>query len=391
MNAGMLPSSSQHRRKISMPSTPPETPMGAYFDSKQTAPPTDSVHISIYPDSPPITPERRVGESQRESEKQKEKEHQVPRRTSVAYAHHRRTSTATIIRLAAARQGVVLTPSKVLTLFLIVFSATYLASFLPGPLASLFHHRSPRTVPRPSGAPSYYSVPKVSGALNNKPLQRTMPIGETAQRRAWEDSFPHRIPPQQHVVPVKQDLANLARSYHGDLYRAHPELLVSNSGSQPRRRPLRFGKAAADDKEKPERRAEPEAKVDDSFDDAARSPREATVPVERQAQINRMKKMSAAKQGAARVGSTAPLDSSEPVRNERIHVEGASNPKRKVKKPKVMESEKVQVRAEDGTAKKGAKPRLGKKDRQVVDDETRRTGGAHTVDEWAELEDGSSK
>ncbi|GAA5950371.1 hypothetical protein JCM3765_004523 [Sporobolomyces pararoseus] len=405
MNAGMIASSNQHRRRISMPSTPPETPLDGYFDRKQlTAPlptPSHSTHITIYPDSPPITPERRLeaqevklSESEKRKEKGKGKESTVlpthgPRRPSIAYAHHRRTSTATIVRLAAAKQGIILTPSKVLSLFLIFFSAVYLASFLPGPLNSLLHRRTPQ-LPKKS-APIYYSPPTVSGALNNKPLQRTMPIGETAQRRAWEDSFPHRIPPQQHVVPVKHDADNLARSYHGDLYRAHPELLISNTGSQARRRPLRFGKAAANSEpDKVDRRANSDSSDDTSFDDASHSPRQAAVPAERQAQINRMKKMAVAKQNTAKVGSSAPLDSSEVTTGEeRIHVDGASSARRKVKKVNSGSKEKDEGRLpqKDSKKREAGKPRLGRKDRQVVDHETRGSKGAGTVDEWAELED----
>jgi len=381
-----------------MPSTPPETPLDAYFDRKQQIVP-HSTHISIYPDSPPVTPTRASTEvpvrNTKEAEKRNEKEKTVlpthgPRRSSVAYAHHRRTSTATIIRLAAARQGVVLTPSKVLTLFLIVFSATYLASFLPGPLASLFHHRSSRLLSK-SHAPTYYSPPTVSGVRNNKPQQRTMPIGETAQRRAWEDSFPHRIPPQQHVVPVKHDSGHIGRSHDGDLYRAHPELLISNTGLQPRRRPLRFGKAAATEEDKAkhvgvvDRRDD--SNVDASFDDAGRSPSRPAVPAERQAQINRMKKMSAAKQADAKVGSSAPLDSSEAqaVVVDRVHVEGGKPSRRKVKKVTSggTEGQEKAVAKREG----GAQPRLGMKDRQVVEAEGHKIGKARTVDEWAELED----
>ncbi|GAA5899039.1 uncharacterized protein JCM6883_003517 [Sporobolomyces salmoneus] len=403
MNAGMMSASNkQHRRRMSMPSTPPETPLGAYFDRKDiTPPPSHSTHISIYPDSPPITPERRAEEERKEPRKGDETVLSMPthgaRKPSIAYAHHRRTSTATIVRLAAARQGIVLTPSKVLTLFLIVFSATYLASFLPGPLNSLLHRRSTRiNLARPSGAPSYYNPPTVSGALNNKPRQRSMPIGETAQRRAWENSFAYRAPAQQHVVPVKHDADNLARSYHGDLYRAHPELLVANTGSQPRRRPLRFGKepegGGGVESEKAGRRTKSENDVDSSFDDAARSPRQAAVPAERQAQLNRMKKMAVAKQGNTKVGSSVPLDSSQIVaEDERVHVEGGAGSRKKVKKyDKVAKDGEKPVKGMDAT-REGGKRRMGEEDRQVVNHESRQAEGARTVDEWAELEDPKRK
>lgn len=393
-----------------MPSTPPETPLDGYFNPKEISPPpTLSTHISIYPDSPPVTPERHLADEKRESAavakglckgKDKDKEATTdeallpthgPRRPSIAYAHHRRTSTATIIRLAAARRGFVLTPSKVVSLFLIAFSAVYLASFLPGPLNALLHARATTTR---SKAPTYYTVPTVSGALNNKPRQRSMPIGETAQRRAWEESFPHRIPPQQHVVPVNKhhDGDNLARSYHGDLYRAHPELLVANTGSQSRRRPLRFGKAAAaaggdavvvarQDRRGANSHGNDAAADDLELDDASHSPKQPALAVERQLQLNRMKKMSVATQ-QRKVGK--PLDSSEvtttttTTRDERDR----AGLRKKVKKVGTTQAEDVEDDHEARARREGAsgtKPRTGLKDR--------REGGAKTVDEWAELED----
>jgi hypothetical protein len=101
-----------------------------------------------------------------------------------------------------------------------------------------------------------------------------------------------------------------------------------------------------------------------------------------------MKKMAVAKQNTSKVGSTVPIDSSEVVAGEeRIHKEGGGGSKRKVKKVSTgaREGEKAQVR--ELSTKEGGKPRLGKKDRQVADQEARRSNGARTVDEWAELED----
>lgn len=378
-----------------MPSTPPETPLDGYFNAKEinAGLPPHSTGISIYPDSPPITPERRLDETEvrmndssrsERTETEKQKETTVlpthgRRAPSVAYAHHRRTSTATIVRLAAAKQGIVLTPSKVLSLFLIFFSAVYLASFLPGPLHSLLHRPKSASLKK-MAAPTYYSPPSVSGTLNNKPRLRTMPIGETAQRRAWEDSFPHRIPPQQHVVPVRHDSENLARSYHGDLYRAHPELLISNTGTQARRRPLRFGKPATGE------HGEIDRVNGVVSENAQRASRQDTAPAEHQGQMDRMKKMALAKQKTAKIGNSAPLDSSEVLAdNERIHSDESGGSRRRIKKVKAETKERT-VQRKVSKTKEAGKPRLGMKDRQVLDNENRQTDGARTVDEWAEME-----
>ncbi|GAA6058733.1 hypothetical protein JCM10212_003421 [Sporobolomyces blumeae] len=401
-----MSSAQQHRRRISVPATPPETPLDGYFDPKQTQPPPVlATHITVYPDSPPVTPERSLPAQQTlqscEKDKGKTKEQEQgtlpthgPRRPSIAYAHHRRTSTATIIRLAAARQGVVLTPSKIVTLFLIVLSATYLASFIPGPLYHLLRRGSSR--PHSQHAPTFYSVPTVSGTRIGRTESRTMPIGETAQRKAWEETFPQRIPPQQHVVPVRHDSGHIARSHDGDLLRAHPELLVAHAGAQPRRRPLRFGKAAEDAKvgtagrapSNPNRRDGADgqrARSDAGFDDASHSPRKPAVPAERKAQINRMKKMSAAKHVEAKVGgSVAREPSHDVVADAPIIVEAAKGPKRKVRNVKAGSASNDEAKR-DAPAR--AKPRMGKKDRQVADDEARSKDKAPSVDAWAEMED----
>lgn len=100
-----------------------------------------------------------------------------------------------------------------------------------------------------------------------------------------------------------------------------------------------------------------------------------------------MKKMSAAKQADAKVGSSAPLDSSEAqaVVVDRVHVEGGKPSRRKVKKVTSggTEGQEKAVAKREG----GAQPRLGMKDRQVVEAEGHKIGKARTVDEWAELED----
>ncbi|GAA6001682.1 hypothetical protein JCM10207_002264 [Rhodosporidiobolus poonsookiae] len=329
---------SQHRRRISLPTTPPETPMNGYFGTdarKSMSSSTARVH-PVYPASPPQTPTRAVSEKEKETLPFPSSHRSRPSR---AYAHHRRTSTATLLRLAAARQGLHLTPSKAITLFLIVFSATYLASFLPSPLSLLFPHPVYR-----SSRPSQHIVPS-SGTYvhNNNPA--VQPVGDVAQRRAWQSAFPYRIPPHQHVVvPHDEEALEAApSSLDGDVMRAHPELLA-NQARQARRRPLRMTKDAdaSAPTDAPSRPARPTGAdtADDSFDDASRSPRRPSQQqAGRQAQLNRMKKVASGKGRNARVGQHLPIDSSEQqaaarAEQDRIIVDSDVASHRRLRQPK---------------------------------------------------------
>ncbi|GAA6035198.1 hypothetical protein JCM8097_006415 [Rhodosporidiobolus ruineniae] len=322
----------QHRRRVSLPTTPPETPLDGYFGNDARKSVSLASGNSIFPASPPPTPTRPLPE--------KEKTLLPPpsghrSRPSRAYARHRRTSTATLLRLAAARQGIILTPSKAITLFLIIFSATYLASFLPGPLSYIL----PR--PRHAVQPVAYANPSSVVYVHNNVPHRGSQIGDTAQRRAWAESFPFRIPPQQHVVPVKDipDAAEpQASSLDGDIMREHPELL-QNQHRPAQRRPLRLPKEKVAAVVPP-----PRPSADDSFDDASRSPRQAAQGKGRTAQLQRMKKIAAAKGQNARVGKHVPIDSSEQqaaarAEQERVIVDdGSSTGRRRLRNAKGVEA-----------------------------------------------------
>ncbi|GJN91791.1 hypothetical protein Rhopal_004814-T1 [Rhodotorula paludigena] len=343
----------EHRRRPSMPSTPPETPMDGFFGPVALkAPPAAVAGLAIYPASPPVTPERaqREKEEQRVSEKERprsfKKRPSSRRPPSEAYAHHRRTSTATIIRLALAQRGVspILTPSKALSLFLIVLSATYLASFLPVPSILLFRRASPPVAHAPHWQkPPAYALPSMpTYARNNVPhavhhphrqaAAPVLPIGDVAQRKAWESALSYRIPPQQSVVPstasdeeegVAGDEAppHHRESQDGELWRLHPELL--KTGLRPaRRRPLRLEKQEPVTEQERDEGAGVEEAPSDSGKSAPRvhpddeddTPRARVVAAsdgkERQAQMLRMQKVALAKQQPARVGSYVPVDSS---------------------------------------------------------------------------------
>ncbi|GAA5887501.1 hypothetical protein JCM5296_002596 [Sporobolomyces johnsonii] len=393
----MLPAFSlnQHRRRVSIPTTPPETPVRVSFVVKTTAPSTSTSGPSIYPDSPPATPIR-VPSSK--AEKEQGLPTHTGRQPSRAYAHHRRTSTATILRLAIARQGPIITPTKALTLFLIVFSATYLASFLPGPLSLIL----PSRLTGSHKSATYYSPPSIAHVQNDRPAAQRSTIGEEAQRRAWEESFPYRIPPQQHIVPV--NMAPVAGASHdGELLRAHPELLAN--GVRPPRRPLRMAKEADDlgaSSGPDSYAAVATARATSNSntpDDASRYPRRPVIPTERQAQLSRMKKIAIAKSGNARVGVTAPAESSEFAKaDDRVIVESGTGPKRKLRKGKngVAEEEDELASKENIVVTKGNDHRIARtgKGDPKVDEEVLQQGrtstGAPTggiSEDWTAIDD----
>ncbi|GEM06436.1 hypothetical protein Rt10032_c01g0453 [Rhodotorula toruloides] len=285
--------SQQHRRRVSLPSTPPETPISAFFslDSRKT--PASTSSPIVFPDTPPATPTRAAPGSTSEGKgKEKAEEEGLPRPAShrrapsQAYATHRRTSTAAIIRLALASRT--LSPPRLVLLFILII---FTASFLPSPL-TLLRHSIPADS-HPVNARPASAIPTF--AQNNRPA---VAIGETAQRKAWENTFPYRIPPQQHVVGgAEVEEGSKPTSQDGELFRQHPELLAAGA-------------------------AENVEDIDTSFDDASRSPPRRDAGWGKKTQLSRMKKVAVAKGQNARIGRVAPLDSSNALaEQDRVIVE----------------------------------------------------------------------
>ncbi|BGP21754.1 hypothetical protein JCM10295v2_000629 [Rhodotorula toruloides] len=307
--------SQQHRRRVSLPSTPPETPISAFFslDSRKT--PASTSSPIVFPDTPPATPTRAAPGSTSEGKgKEKAEEEGLPRPAShrrapsQAYATHRRTSTAAIIRLALASRT--LSPPRLVLLFILII---FTASFLPSPL-TLLRHSIPADS-HPVNARPASAIPTF--AQNNRPA---VAIGETAQRKAWENTFPYRIPPQQHVVGgAEVEEGSKPTSQDGELFRQHPELLAA--GVRPARRvPLRLEKAGP--AVVVEGAAENVEDIDTSFDDASRSPPRRDAGWGKKTQLSRMKKVAVAKGQNARIGRVAPLDSSNALaEQDRVIVE----------------------------------------------------------------------
>ncbi|GAA6052332.1 hypothetical protein JCM3770_007256 [Rhodotorula araucariae] len=374
-----------HRRRVSLPTTPPETPMGGYFPASARAPPPPpppGAHtvVSIYPASPPATPVRATAASGYEGLGEREKkatgrasasapvasasggEHRQHRRApSHAYAHHRRTSTATILRLAlaghapAAVRGMVLTPSKAVTLFLIALSAGYLVSFVIPPFSG-----ARRAVPHPPHfqKPAGFALPTLP-VYSRAPASR--PVGDVvSQRKAWEEALSDRIPTRQRPsVPIDAGAgAAPPTSLDGELWRLHPELL--GSGARPvRRRPQRLESEGEAGIMSTEEDGDPPTAQDDhsdrgaahdSFDPAPAPapgrPRRvseaermhAVAAGERQAQLSRMKKVAVAQRQQARVGTHVPIDSSQQIaaaraEQERVIVAEAATRKKKLRSP----------------------------------------------------------
>ncbi|BGP36959.1 hypothetical protein JCM10449v2_000863 [Rhodotorula kratochvilovae] len=373
--AGFTPS--QHRRRPSLPTTPPETPMDGYFpDSARAPPPPPGAHaLSIYPASPPATPVRAsAADKEKERLAEREKTDGSPpsgghrRAPSRAYAHHRRTSTATILRLALAGQapvrGMVLTPSKAMTLLFIALSAGYLASFILPPLpgaALLFAapQRRAGAYPPHFQKPPSFALPTLASYAHPARPAAPSPVGDTAQRKAWEEALSYRIPPQQHPVPVAVGEPAAPSSHDGELWRLHPELL--GSGARPvRRRPLRMKSQPGVMSVEEDGDARTARDADDSFDapapaspprrgrEAERMHAAAAGDSARQAQLVRMKKVAVAARQPARVGAHVPIDSSkqmEAARAEqaRVIVAGGAQRKKLLRSP----GQKVQELEED--------------------------------------------
>ena len=293
------------------------------------------------------------------------------RRASEAYSH-RRTSTSTIIRLAvtSARAGQVPMPTRIITTIALFLSILYVASFIPylAPLA-FRGSRSPGMISVTNPFIPTYSEKYAPSSTQQDDLlveklptkaRPDSPIGDTAQRQAWSHHFDHRVPPHLappppvHIdIPTTPDGAPLhslaepdvqpeaapARpptSYQAELMR---ELLVNAAKAgkvgaaaavggeigmkkvgKGRAAPKRLGgvqqvemkqvEIPSVEEKLREVTVEEVNEVEESAVDAQRAANLAAAEKSRQRSAMRMEKMKAAKQGSARVGAIAPLDSS---------------------------------------------------------------------------------
>ncbi|ORY75651.1 hypothetical protein BCR35DRAFT_306156 [Leucosporidium creatinivorum] len=358
----------QHRRRISLPSTPPETPMREYFSGHGTR----ELHHSLsgMPPSPPATPTRVLSNTAQQDDVLPSYTAFQGRRPSEAYAHHRRTSTTTIIRLAvaSARSGTVF-PTKIITGIFLLLSFGYLATFLP--FHSFVHHPQPSpmvSTPNPF-IPSYSQHP-----VQQQKVEADSTIDDAvAQRKAWSQSFDHRAPPHLAapvpVVPANRAGSQELFSVDGELMRAHPELLSHQPhGRGPQRRrkmPVRLagGKGAKVDAPAEPKKEDTRAMVEeddapsvkDTIDvsSATDSEKKAAAALgagkkqpkaaPKNKAMERMAKMAKAKAGSARVGGTVPLDSSAQRVDSHVFVKGGSGKKKSFKGAKQLTAEDADV------------------------------------------------
>lgn len=339
-----------------------------------------------FPPSPPATPTR-LPRNKQESELLPTYAALQGRRTSEAYAH-RRTSTTTIIRLAvtSARAGALPLPTKIISTFLLFLSLLYLASFVPylAPLA-FQNPRNPSMVTAPNPFVPAYSEKVVPAAAVAEKLptkaEPDSPIGDTAQRQAWSQHFDHRVPPHlaaavAPIAPMRAAIAGDAdvsdappvekvaletrptASFHGELMR---EILSTGGAAGAAavgvrrkgkgRGPNRLGGVQAIEMKQVDIPAVEEDlrevgleedvdEVEESAVDAQRAAVSAAAEKARQKSALRMEKMRAAKEGSARVGAIAPLDSSaQQVEDSHVFVKGGQGRKKQFKGGRKLSAE----------------------------------------------------
>ncbi|GAA5842356.1 hypothetical protein JCM9279_005357 [Rhodotorula babjevae] len=267
-----MQSPAPHRRRPSAPPSPPCTPTDACFPdlpSRSTTPPSTKRAQTSFPPSPPATPERapaveavkaRVAPTERMAAPPPPPGTGHRRPPSKAYAHHRRTSTATILRMAMAGAsrsrppsgGILLTPSKALTLFLIVLSATYVASFLPIPAGLRLAKAHPPHFQKPQG----YVPPAAPYARAQTSRKVASPASSLRERAEYREALARRIPSSAGAarsVPGRREYdeavaavaaapgtaAAVGESQDGEFWRAHPEALARGA------RPVRRGSSSS--------------------------------------------------------------------------------------------------------------------------------------------------
>ncbi|GAA5926906.1 hypothetical protein JCM3775_007075 [Rhodotorula graminis] len=345
-----MQSPAPHRRRPSTPASPPHTPTDGCFSdlpSRSTTPPSTKQEQMSFPPSPPATPERATAA---EAARARLAPTAAPpphvtghrRPASKAYAHHRRTSTATILRMAMAGAsrsrppsgGMILTPSKALTLFLIVLSATYIASFLPLPSALRLAPAHPPHFQKPQG---YVPPPSPTHARAQTARKVASPATSLEERVAYREALARRIPPGSGAgaggarpVPGRREYDAavaagaraapvVAESQDGEFWRAHPEALTRGS------HPVRRGSSSSSKGQAPLAPApgsssstSADADTDDTHDSPTYRRPESPEAIaaaqraayhEREAQLARMQRVAIAHREARRQGYV-PVDSS---------------------------------------------------------------------------------
>ncbi|GAA5890200.1 hypothetical protein JCM8208_002733 [Rhodotorula glutinis] len=342
-----MQSPAPHRRRPSAPASPPCTPTDGCFPglpSGSTTPPSTKHQQISFPPSPPATPERATAAEAAKAHLTASGSPAAPappsstgarRPPSKAYAHHRRTSTATILRMAMAGAsrsrtssgGMILTPSKALTLFLIVLSATYVASFLPIPAALRVARSHPPHFQKPQG---YVPPPSPTHARAQTARKVASPASSLEERVAYREALARRIPPgagAARSVPGRREYdeavaagataAVVAESQDGEFWRAHPEALARGS------HPVRRGSSSSSRGQAPLAPASgssssSDADTNDTFDSPTYRRPESPEAIaaaqraayhEREAQLARMQRVAIAHREARRQGYV-PVDSS---------------------------------------------------------------------------------
>lgn len=239
----------EHRRRASMPLTPPPSSRGQYFADRPSPsalhrrPPSISsahaYHTHAAPLSPPLTPVRSTPASSASasasarpaappayaytSEKLELPTHNGSSKGKGRGLHHRRISTATVIRALAAQGrlpvasagGVVVTPSKVASWLVIIACTAYLGSLLhvPSPVDLFTSHHARAPIP---------STP-------------VRPLADQASRHSWARELPYRAPGQQAVVPAHRQARLGPDGWDSSVVLDHPETFAG-SREQPARR-----------------------------------------------------------------------------------------------------------------------------------------------------------
>ncbi|KAI5481517.1 hypothetical protein MNV49_004274 [Pseudohyphozyma bogoriensis] len=227
--SGFVTLNQHHRRRSSLPCTPPETPADfTFFPTKHV------VHHYQAPLSPPVTPTRPTRLGEKEKAEDYLPSYNAPRKTSIAAGlGHRRMSTQQALVYLAQRP--LLTPTKVITLFCLVFSVTLLASFVPMP--------SPLALFRPSASPAVAPPPhyRAPTAVLEELMAGKKAAGEReAVPREWAQPYPLRGAPEKLNVDRAREVD--AAALDDDVIRQHPEAYTRDLPPTRQRRPA-AGKA----------------------------------------------------------------------------------------------------------------------------------------------------